>query len=243
MERTIFEPVEKRSLSDSVFEQLRQRIVDGELEAGSTLPSERELCRMLGVNRGALREALKRLEESRLVQIQHGGATRVLDFRRHGSMSLLEALLFTPEGGVRARVARGLLEMRGALAPDVARLAALRRDEELLERLERILERMRASSDDLRELQLAALAFWDALVDGSDNLAYRFAFNTLRDGYARFMDLLTEVVREEVSNLRGYRALADAVRRQDPKRAERQARRLMEQSGERIRQVLERIER
>lgn len=237
----MFEPVAKRSLSDSVFEQLRRRIIDGELAAGETLPSERELCRMLGVNRGALREALKRLEESGLVQIHHGGATRVLDYRRHGSMSLLEALLFTPTGGVRARVARGLLEMRGALAPDVARLAASRRDAEVLERLERILGRMEHQADDLRELQRAALAFWDALVDGSDNLAYRFAFNTLRDGYLRFSDLLTEVVREEVTNLRGYRALAEAVRRQDAGRAERQARRLMEQSGERIRQLLEQL--
>jgi GntR family transcriptional repressor for pyruvate dehydrogenase complex len=234
----MFEPVPRQALSDAVFAQLRRRIVEGDLTPGELLPSERELCRLLGVNRGALREALKRLEESRLVEIQHGGGTRVLDYRRHGSMSLLEALLFAPDGALRFRIARGLLEMRSALAPDVARLAALRRSDADLVRLDHLLDRMKAHRDDIRELQLDVLALWDALVDGSDNLAYRLAFNTLRDGYASFLELLSEAVREEVSDWSGYRALVAAVRRQQAGRAERQARALMDTSGKRIATLL-----
>jgi DNA-binding FadR family transcriptional regulator len=230
--------VARQALSDAVFAQLRQRIVEGELVAGELLPSERELCQLLGVNRGALREALKRLEESRLVEIQHGGGTRVLDYRRHGSMSLLEALLFGPDGALRFRIARGLLEMRSALAPDVARLAALRRGDADLQRLGEILERMASHEGEVRELQLDVLALWDALVDSSDNLAYRLAFNTLRDGYTSFLDLLTEAVREEVTDLAGYRALVTAVRRRQTRQAERRARSLMDTSGKRITALL-----
>ena len=61
----MFKPIERKSLADSVYEQLRDAIVGGEFPAGSSLPSERQLREQLGVNRGALREALKRLEEAR----------------------------------------------------------------------------------------------------------------------------------------------------------------------------------
>ena len=74
-----FEVVERRSLSEAVFEQLRGGILTGELEAGSSLPAERELAVELGVNRSAVREALKRLQQLRLVAIRQGESTRVLD--------------------------------------------------------------------------------------------------------------------------------------------------------------------
>ena len=36
-----------------------------------------------------MREALKRLQQSGLVRISQGGATRVRDWRRHGGLDLL----------------------------------------------------------------------------------------------------------------------------------------------------------
>lgn len=54
----MFEAVSKKSLSDEVFDQLSSRIVNHELKAGDELPSERILCELLEVNRGAVREAI-----------------------------------------------------------------------------------------------------------------------------------------------------------------------------------------
>ncbi|MGB1580837.1 MAG: FadR/GntR family transcriptional regulator [Nevskiales bacterium] len=69
----MFEAVAKQSLSEAVFDQLRSRIIRGDLSAGDELPSERILCDMLGVNRGAVREGIKRLQQAGLVQVRHGG--------------------------------------------------------------------------------------------------------------------------------------------------------------------------
>ncbi len=237
----MFQPVQKKSLADNVFEQLRDRILAGELPAGEALPSERELCQLLGVNRGALREALKRLQESRLVQVQHGGATRVLDFTRHAHLGLLESVLFAPDGTLRVEVARSVLEMRTALAPDIARLAAARRTPAVLASLEQTLARMAALGEDLPGLQLAALDFWDALVDGADNVAYRFAFNSLREGYQRFIGLLGPVMREEVTHHEGYAALTGAVRAQRPPQAAALASALMARSGDRVASLLSQL--
>ena len=207
----MLKPVQRTSLADSVYTQLRDAIVAGDLVAGSALPSERALREQLGVNRGALREALKRLEEARLIRIRHGGATEVLDYRQHAGTSLLEDLLVSPDGAVRTRVARSIIEMRAALAPDIARLAARRASPDCLARLDAVLSAMGAAAGDIPRLQGLALDWWSALVDGSDNLAYRLAFNSLRDGYVQFMHLLAPVLAGEVGDTAAYRAITDAV--------------------------------
>ncbi|HEY8515820.1 MAG TPA: GntR family transcriptional regulator [Candidatus Binatia bacterium] len=234
-------PVQKRSLSDAVFEQLREQIVRGAFQAGDSLPAERALCEALGVNRGAVREALKRLAQARLVSVQHGGASRVLDYRSSAGLELLSDLLVT-EGGFDPKVVRSVIEMRSALAPDIARLAALRGGERVADLLEPIVERMRAAGEDNRTLQTLAMEFWSALVDGTDNVAYRLAYNSLRQTYEKCMDILTGVLEDELRDLRSYAAIADAVRRGDAKRAERVARTLTRRGEERLLAAAELLE-
>ena len=55
-----------------MYEQLRDHIVSGDVAPGASLPSERVLSERLGVNRAAIREGLKRLEQAGLVAIQQG---------------------------------------------------------------------------------------------------------------------------------------------------------------------------
>ena len=85
------------------------------------------LCEALGVNRGSVREALRRLQQSRLVSVRHGGTSQVLDYRASAGLDLLADLIVTPAGSFDTAVVRGIIEMRSALAPDIARRAAERR--------------------------------------------------------------------------------------------------------------------
>ena len=95
---TALRPVRKQSLSDAVFEQLRDQIVSGAMVPGAALPAERVLCEALGVNRGSVREALKRLQQSRLVSVRHGGTSHVLDYRASAGLDLLADLIVTAAG-------------------------------------------------------------------------------------------------------------------------------------------------
>jgi GntR family transcriptional repressor for pyruvate dehydrogenase complex len=113
-------PVQKSSISDAVFEQLRSEIVQGRIAANADLPSERELSQTLQVNRHAVREAVRRLEQAGLVQSQHGTGNKVLDFRQHAGLSLLPDLLVTADGDINTAMVRSVLELRHALAPAVA---------------------------------------------------------------------------------------------------------------------------
>lgn len=65
-------PVPKKSLTDVVAAKLAASILDGSLPSDSQLPSERDLMRQLDVSRSTVREALKALEENRLIEARPG---------------------------------------------------------------------------------------------------------------------------------------------------------------------------
>jgi GntR family transcriptional regulator, transcriptional repressor for pyruvate dehydrogenase complex len=234
-------PVRKKSLADTVFDQLRQGILSGELEPGETLPAERALAEKLQVNRGAVREALKRLEQARLITIRHGGNTKVLNFRRTAGTDLLSALLVDEEGNLDLRVGRSVIEMRSALAPSIARLCA-RRGRQVVERLDEILATMESEQDDRKALQMASLDFWATLVEGSDNIAYRLAFNSLRESYAHFAELLTDALAEEFEAIDKYRDLRDAVAVGEEERSARLAAEIIDLGATALLQVIEGLE-
>ena len=70
---------EKKTLTEIAEQELRQAIARGTFRPGAQLPTEAELCQMLGVSRTVVREALRVLEEDGLVTRRHGVGTFVRD--------------------------------------------------------------------------------------------------------------------------------------------------------------------
>ncbi len=62
------EPIPYKTLTEMAAGKIAASILDGSLSPGAQLPPERELTNRLGISRSTLREALKRLEENRLVE-------------------------------------------------------------------------------------------------------------------------------------------------------------------------------
>src|SRR4029453_8091384 len=190
----VLKPVRKQSLSDAVFEQLRDQIVSGAMQPGSALPAERVLCEGLGFNRGSVREALKRLQQSRLVSVRRGGTSHVVAYRASAGLDLLAELIVTPLGGFDTQVVRGIIEMRSALAPDIARLAAERVKPAQSEALERCVAAMERHAGNLPTLQGLAADFWSHLIDAAANIAYRLPRISSRPpphhGARRFSNML-----------------------------------------------------
>jgi GntR family transcriptional regulator len=69
----------RKTLTEIAQQELRQAITGGMFRQGSQLPTEAELCEMLGVSRTVVREALRVLEEEGLVARRHGVGTFVRD--------------------------------------------------------------------------------------------------------------------------------------------------------------------
>ena len=68
---------ERKTLTEVAQLELRQAITSGAYRPGSQLPTEAELCEMLGVSRTVVREALRVLEDDGLVARRHGIGTFV----------------------------------------------------------------------------------------------------------------------------------------------------------------------
>lgn len=229
----MLQPVVKRTVAEAVFEQLKDHIVDGSLEPGAKLPAERELASRLGVNRNAIREALQRLAQLRMIAIQPGGATRILGLREQAGLEVLGFLLFGRGREVRADAVRGLFEIRTAIGQDIAARAATRRPDAVVPRLEAIVERMAATPDgDPVVLQQRSLELWRLLVDASGNVAYPLLMNTLDVAYKSVDEIVAPALANELRDLAGFRALVRAVASQDGPRARRAAERLLVQGEE-----------
>lgn len=234
------ERIAKKTLSDEVYDQLSGEIVEGRFGPGVSLPAERQLCETLGVNRGAIREALKRLSQAGLVSISQGGGTKVLDYRRSAGLDLVGRMLVRRDGTVNLEVARSVMEMRAALAPDVARLCAKRAEPAVVAEVRTLVDAMAKAdaTNDLPALQDHSLRFWDALVRGCGNLAYELSFNSLREIYDQLREVLVHVMADEIRDVRSHRSVADAIARGDDLVARHVAASLMEQGTRRVLELL-----
>ncbi|ORM34370.1 GntR family transcriptional regulator [Williamsia sp. 1135] len=221
-----FQPIEHRSVPEDVFEQIVEGVLSGELPAGQNLPSERELARVLGVSRPAVREAMKRVAAAGLVTIRQGGGTTVRDVRRFGGLDLLPKLLIRG-GELDVAVARSVVEARAHIGPKVAELAAMRASEDQIAIARAAAAQLIELSDPIAQ-QRAALDFWDAVVDGADSIAFRLMYNTMRSAYEPALPALASALSGEVGNADGYRRIVDAIAGHNPGAAARAAAVLLE---------------
>ena len=70
-------------------EEIRNFIIEKKLEAGDFLPSENELCQLLGISRGTLREAMRLLEDEGTVLRKQGIGT-IISHRANPIQSTLD---------------------------------------------------------------------------------------------------------------------------------------------------------
>lgn len=206
-------PVAAAPLSDQVYRRLLDAILADEFVDG-ILPSERDLAATFEVNRHAVREALKRLQQARLVDVSQGGSTKVLDYRTEGRLDLLADLLVRA-GSVDWKVARSALEMRASIGADAAALCAARAPK-THRTLRKVADAMSAHLDELAALDADNVVFWTAIVEGSGNLLYRLSLNTLLDGLRILAaslgeDSVLELAREEYLQVDELREVADAI--------------------------------
>jgi GntR family transcriptional repressor for pyruvate dehydrogenase complex len=73
----VIKPIKHKTISDRVFDELSELIRSGELKPGSRIMTERELAEAFGVCRGTIREAIKKLAATGLLEQRQGRGTFV----------------------------------------------------------------------------------------------------------------------------------------------------------------------
>ncbi len=225
-------PAPRSSVSDHVFAQLRDAVLSGAYAPDAALPSERDLAATFEVNRHAVREALRRLQQLGLVKVSQGGATRVLDWRVHAGLDLaMSTAMSTGRAGGDVlpvgTLVRDMMEMRACLGADAARLCALRGTDAAKELVAASVDALAAAAPDLDRMGEANVALWRAVVAGSGNTAYLLAFNSLVSGALAVGHVPPTLRTAELLDVAGHRRLGAHIAAGAADLAEAQARALL----------------
>jgi DNA-binding FadR family transcriptional regulator len=170
-------PLSRESVPDQVFGRLCEAILSGRYQPGERLPTQRALAADLDVNVATVREAVKRLEQLRLVEVRHGDAMRVRDWRTSGGLDALALLT-----SVDQDVVRSLFEARRLLLSEAARLAAQRASAALVDEIAALAAAIATAGDDHGAL-LADWHFMAAVVDAAGNIVFQLIMNSVRELY------------------------------------------------------------
>jgi GntR family transcriptional repressor for pyruvate dehydrogenase complex len=203
-------------VSEQVFATLLEALLSGRYAPGEKLPRQRALAADLGVTMSSLREALKRLEQMGLVEVRHGDATRVRDWREHGSLDVLAHVLLR-SGGVDRSVLADVLEARALMLRELAVLAARRRDDDQAARLVELAEAFAAAGDDEAAAHVD-FAFFTEVAQAADNLVFVLILNAIRALYFDHLALIP-VTAQRAELAPFYGRIAEAIASRDERAA------------------------
>lgn len=159
-------PIQVLKAADVLAANLREQILDGRLRVGTTLPTERDLAQQSGLSRASVREALRILEVEGLVGTRTGrnGGSEVI----RPDMSTVERSISTFIRGQRIRF-EAVLEVREAVEPQAARLAATHHTPEDWAALASSHARLHEQIDDIPAFLAANLEWHVNVVRASHN--------------------------------------------------------------------------
>lgn len=208
---------EGRRLYEQLERLLRDYVREHGLQPGDRLPPERVLSAALKVSRASLRQATVSLEVQGLLEVRHGGGiyVRSLD----ADPEQLKTML------TRRRRLPDVLEAREAIETMLSSLAAQRRTEADMAAIDAAIEAM---ATEIAEGDIGASAdrdFHAAIARAAKNKLLLDVMKALEDPIEETrMESLSEPGRPPRS-LADHRRIADAIRRQDSRGAERAMRR------------------
>jgi GntR family transcriptional regulator, transcriptional repressor for pyruvate dehydrogenase complex len=208
-------PIRRVKLYEEVAGRIRSLIASGELGPGQALPSERKLAEQFRVGRTVVREAIRQLEVSGLVESRHGGGNYV----REVTVEHLVAPIATVLNGM-VHLREELVDARLLFEPQMARAAAARATPEDLRGLQDIIRRQEERVANGRSGAEEDAEFHDLLARSTHNTVVERIMEVidglLEDSQVR---LFGSVERSEIS-LEGNRRILEAVLRHDQEAAQ-----------------------
>lgn len=184
------------------------------LRVGDTLPGEAHFATELGVSRAVMREAFGALAALRLIDVGNGRKPRVGAMDGAVMAASLDHAVSTAQVSVPE-----IWDVRRTIELRTAELAALERTEAEAEEIEALAEKMAESVDDLEAMCRHDIAFHEAIARATHNQL----FVQIVASFGPLMEVAvptawrtrTTDFQRDIT-IQRHRAVASAIRRQDP---------------------------
>jgi GntR family transcriptional repressor for pyruvate dehydrogenase complex len=204
-------------LYESVARAIEARILSGQLRPLDLLPPERVLGEQFNVSRTVIREAIKALEHSGLVEARQG----------------LGVVVSTPsEGRVAESILRfvklenspqwALYELRSILETEAAALAAKRRDNDDLKRLRSLIDAMNERTEAPLEYVEVDLEFHRALLQAAHNPLFNMVLEPFREALRESRVIGARAHHAPRRSLSSHKRIFEAIKAQDADRARKE---------------------
>ena len=209
-------PIERSTLPDKIIEQIKNIIIEGGLQPGDKLPSERELAERFSVGRTTVREALKALSYAGIIKKVREGTIVNRNVSNFFIDSLTQILI------MKHLDFEDLFETRKILEVKLAGLAAQRATIEDIEMIGNILKEMSEKANyNPYEFITEDIKFHESIAEAAQNRVLYEIFITIR--------LLLRKAQEEVirypeimkRSLKYHQQIFEAIKEQNISKAER----------------------
>ena len=160
----ILKPIQKSSVAEKVIHQIKLLIESGSFPPGSRLPTERELAGIIKVSRPSIREALKALSLLGVVENRHGSGTYLTENTNKFPSEAFDILFL-----INKTMILDIFEARKGMEGWLVSLAARRRTEDDLIAMQKAINSMKDSIQNIEEYTKNEREFHMAVVDAAKN--------------------------------------------------------------------------
>ena len=211
--------IRKQNISDIVFEQLQEQIINGTWAPGSKIPSETALSEELGVSRITVRNAFQRLISLGLIEAKQGGGTFVKDYTDADALGYIQPLLAYAKPDIHY-----FLEFRAVMEPEMAALAAEKASDEQIASMEKSAKRYEATDPDkVKELLEADMSFHFSIAEATMNPIITKIYEMLREIYRNNLEQVIDKLGVDIG-VKYHAKIVAAIREHDPVEARRSMR-------------------
>ncbi|GAA6139902.1 FadR/GntR family transcriptional regulator [Arenicella sp. 4NH20-0111] len=214
------------NLTQQVADTLGNAIIKGVYGDHNPVPSEATLCEQLQVSRSAAREAVKSLAAKGLITSRARQGIRVLP-ETEWNLFDADVLRWIRDSNPTLELLREFTELRVAMEPEAAMLAAQRQNVDKIAQIKLSLDRMAKAESGLDDPLESDIAFHLSILDASENRFFmqlgRIIDTTLRVSI-RFTNMRTGV---KTGNYADHKKVYDAIVSNQPQLAAENAASLM----------------
>lgn len=214
----MFKSVRHTNVAQQVIDQIRDAILKGRLRPGDKLPAEMELVQRFQVSKQTLREGLRALQYLGLIEMRKGinGGAYVAEVDMEVTLASLANFLYFKKVSIEH-----ISEVRKAIEPHCARLAAEKISEENLQRLNTSLRECEELSSQVYspEVTRSEINFHRIIANSTENpimiLLVDFVENLLQD--------IKDIIRPDEAFTKlvidSHKRIYQAIEARDPERA------------------------
>lgn len=216
------------NLSQRMSQELGRKIVCGAYSRHQSLPTEADLCAQYGVSRSAVREAVKMLSAKGLVSSKPRQGIRIQPEEQWNIFDT-DLLKWSLESNPSMTVLKEFLQMRIAIEPEAASLAARFATPKDISVIEAALERMRGAADLETELE-ADIAFHVGLLYATHNRFYIRLRDFIQTALRVSIRYTTPIKDNHQAVVDDHAKILNAIKSRSPERAKHASLFLMEEA-------------